>query len=228
MELGLTRRNIGRLILLVWAVALAWLARRQFGPGGSGAIAERARRLEPSAQYFAVMAGDRQIGQLNRSVDTLVDGVRLVELLVIDVPDGDSTRQIARSSEFELSRGLRLRRFTRAVFGIGRPERLEGALGTDSLFSLRNLEAEELAGAPIRIQAGPDPVLPPLIPLRAALGGHLRIGERFELPLLDLGSATVRPLAIRVTAESTFVVADSAAWVLSQITHDHICWPIAA
>ena len=212
MQIGLTRRNIGRLVLLVWAIALAWLARRQFGGGPASAIAERTRRLEPGAQYFAVLAGDRQIGQLNRGVDTLVDGVRLTELLVLDVPDGDSVRQLARSWEFGLSRGLRLRRFVRTVFGIGPRERLEGGLGPDSQLVLRNFELEAPAGESVRLRSGGDPILPAMIPLRAAFGNHLRVGEEFSLPLLDLGSSTVRPLSIRVTAESTFVVADSAEW----------------
>ncbi|MGQ0702865.1 MAG: transglutaminase-like domain-containing protein [Gemmatimonadales bacterium] len=212
MQVGLTRRNIGRLVLLIWAVSLAWLARRQFGGGPSSAIAERARRLEPGAQYFAVMAGDRQIGQLNRGVDTLVDGVRLTELLVLDLPDGDSTRQLARSWNFELSRSLRLRRFERTVFGIGPRERLDGGLGRDSQLVLRNWELDVPASEPVRIGADRDPILPAMVPLRAAFGNHLRVGEQFTLPLLDLGSGAVRPLTIRVTAESTFVVADSARW----------------
>jgi hypothetical protein len=214
MELGLTRRNIGRLALLAWAVALAWLARREFSGGGAAATVERVRRLEPGAQFFAVMAGDRQIGQLNRSVDTLVDGVRLTELLVLDIPDGDSTRQLARSLEIELTRGLRLRRFTRTVFGLGPAERLEGGLGPDSLLTLRNFEANAPAGPPVPLGAGTDPVLPAMLPLRIALGGGepLRVGRRTELPVLDLGTGQVRPVAVAVAAESTFVVADSAVW----------------
>lgn len=218
MELGLTRRNIGRLALLAWAVALAWLARREFSGGGAAATVERVRRLEPGAQFFAVMAGDRQIGQLNRSVDTLVDGVRLTELLVLDVPDGDSTRQLARSLEMELTRGLRLRRLSRSVFGIGLAERLEGGLGPDSLLTLQNFEANTPAGPPVPLGAGADPVLPAMLPLRVALGGGepLRVGQRTVLPVLDLGTGQVRSVAVAVAAESTFVVADSAVWSPSE------------
>jgi len=91
MKLGFTRRNIGRLVLLGWAVALAWLARRQFSQGESADTASRARRLAPGAAYYAIYAGARQIGQLNLSVDTTLDGVRLTEVMVIDLPYGDTT-----------------------------------------------------------------------------------------------------------------------------------------
>jgi len=212
MKINLTRRNIGRLVLVLWAAALAWLARREFTSSTSASIAERTERLEPGAQYFAVLAEGRQIGQLNRSVDTLVDGVRVVELMVIDIPEGDSTRQLARTWELELSRSLRLRRFSRTVFGSGLPERLEGEISGDSVLLLRNLEDPTENVAPTRIAVGPDVVLPPMLGLRTALGNHLRLGERFELPILDLGTGSVERASIRVTAESTFVVPDSASW----------------
>jgi hypothetical protein len=55
-------------------------------------------------------------------------------------------------------------------------------------------------------------VLPAVLSLRAAFEGRLAPGAEFELPLLDLGTGGVYPERIRVTAESTFVVPDSAVW----------------
>ncbi len=211
MQLGLTRRNIGRLVLLAWAVALAWLARRELA-GGTPSTAELVRRLEPSAQFFAVMAGDRQIGQLNRTVDTLVDGVRLTELLVLDLPDGDTTRQLAQLLEANLSRGLRLRQFSRSTFGLGRAERLTGGTGTDSTLTLRDFEANLPASSPVSLYSGPDPVLPAMIPLRAAFERPLEVGDRLDYSLFDVGTGLLRPVAVRVVADSVIVVPDSAVW----------------
>jgi hypothetical protein len=212
MEIGLSRRNIGRLVLLGWAVALAWLARRQFSHGDSADTAVRTRRLAPGAQYYAVYAGARQIGQLNLSVDTVVDGVTLSELMVLDLPSGDSTGQLARGSEYALSRSLRLRHFTRTVYGVGERERLEGDLGADSILSLANSEGPNGAPAGLRIRVPTDAMLPVMLSYRAAFGGQLHTGGRFVAPLLDLGSAGTRPIIVKVTAESTFVVPDSAVW----------------
>jgi hypothetical protein len=208
----LSRRNIGRLVLLGWAVALAWLARRQLSQGDSADTAVRTRRLAPGAQYFAVYAGARQIGQLNLSVDTLIDGVRLTELLVLDLPQGDSTAQLARGSEYALSRSLRLRQFTRTVYGVGQREKLEGTLTEDSILALANSEGPDGARARMRIRIPTDAMLAVMLPYRAAFGGHLHAGGRFEAPLLDLGSARTRSVTVTVTAESTFVVPDSAVW----------------
>lgn len=212
MRVGLTRRNIGRLALLGWAVALAWLARRQFAQSDSADTALRTRRLAPGAQYYAVYAGGRQIGQLNLSVDTLVDGVRLTEFMVIDVPVGDTTRLLARASVHYLSRSLRIRSFARTVSGVGERERLDGQLGADSILDLANLEGAQGTPVRIRMRIPPDAMLPVMLPYRAAFSDQLQVGGRFVAPLLDLGSAGTRPILVKVTAESTFIVPDSAAW----------------
>jgi Transglutaminase-like superfamily len=212
MELGLTRRNVGRLVLLAWAVALAWLARRQFTGTGSAATAERARRLQPGAEYFAVLAGGRQIGQLNLTADTLVDGVRLTRQLVLDLPRGDSTRQLARGEQYYLTRALRLQNYTRTDFGIGTAERLEVALGSDSLLHLLASEGANDRPPAVILRADREAILPGMLSYHAAFGGHLHVGERFTLPLIDLGRNGTRELTVRVTAESTFVIPDSTVW----------------
>lgn len=212
MRLGLTRRNIGRLVLLAWAVALAWLARREFAKSDTAALTESTRRLEPGAQYFAVLVNGRQVGQLNLSVDTLVDGVRQIEQFVLDLPVGDSTRQMARGTEYFLSRALRLRTVARTVFGTGPAERLDLAIGTDSLLSLTDTEDQQNIAGRGTLRIEPDVILSGMLQYRAAFGGHLRVGESFSVPLLELGTSEVRPLAVRVMAESTFIVPDSASW----------------
>lgn len=213
MELGITRRNTGRLVLLAWAVALAWLARRQFSQGESADTALRTRRLMPGSTYYAIYAGAHQIGQLNLAVDTTVDGVRLTEVMVVDLPSGDSTHQLARGSEYSLSRSLRLRGFVRTVFGAGPRERLSGQVGADSVLALTNLEGPD-GGETVtmRVAIPGNALLPLMLPYRSAFGDQLRSGGSFEAPGLDLGGVGTRPILVTVTAESTFIVPDSASW----------------
>src|SRR5260221_6595730 len=118
MELGLNRRNIGRLILVAWAVALAWLARRQFTTPSGAAADPRGNRLGPGTRFYAVYAGGRQNGQLNLSLGTLVDGVRLNESFGVDVPSRDTTLPLAQLGEYFLSRRLRLRGLVRTAIGL--------------------------------------------------------------------------------------------------------------
>ena len=212
MALGFSRRNIGRLVLLAWAVALAWLARRELNKEGSTVVAERTARLTPAAQYLAVYAGSRQIGQLNFTVDTTVDGVKLSEQFILDLPDGDSTRQLAQGTEYFLSRALRIRAFTRVTFGVGPQDRIDATMGPDSILGLRSSEGPGTQTGTIRWRVDPDAALPAMVPLRAAFGGHLRVGETFVLPLVRVGEGGTRSLEVRVTADSMFAVADSAVW----------------
>jgi len=212
MELGLNRRNIGRLVLLAWAVILAWLARREFTRGEDSARSQQIARLAPAAQYFAVYAAGRQVGQLNLTVDTLIDGVRIGELFVLDVPQGTATQQLTRGSEFALSRSLRLRRLSHSTVGVGPQERLDGDVGADSLLRLVYSEAPRGVAGRSRIPVHPDQVLPVTLPYRVAYSGRLRVGAAFSLALADVNGSGRSEVAIRVTAESTFVVPDSAVW----------------
>jgi hypothetical protein len=213
MRVGLTRRNIGRLILLGWAVVLAWLARREYSKGEQAELTERATRLSPSAQYFAVSAGGRQIGQLNLTVDTLVDGVRLTEMLLLGVPTPSGVQPLARVSAYSLTRSLKLQRFTRTISGLGPQSRIEGELEPDSLLRLEDRDPGRGVGGRSRHRYLMDDLLPAMIPFRVAFGGRLRIGPEFTLPVIDLReNAAVRRVTMRVSAESTFVVPDSAVW----------------
>ena len=212
MELGLNRRNIGRLILVAWAVALAWLARREFfGPQG-GATSLRGNRMAPGTWYYAASVGGRQVGQLNVSVDTLVDGVRLSELFVLDIPSGDTTRQQAQNTEYLLSRSLRLRTISQTVFGVGQQERLEVEIGTDSVFGFTRSEPSFGTVSRTRFRIDRAAVTPAMVGFRVAQSGRLGSARQFTLPLADPGARGTRPLTIRITAESTFAVPDSAIW----------------
>lgn len=212
MRLGLNRRNVGRLVLVAWAVALAWLARRELYSGEAAAVALGSARIEPGGAYFAVVARGRQIGQMNITVDTLVDGVRVTEILTLDLSDGDSTRPLARRTDFVLSRSLQLRGYTAQVFGGGSIDRTDGVVGGDSILTLTTFDGEARQTGQGRFLLRPDAVLAVVLPFRVALGGRFRNGERFVMPVFDAITGTTQPASIRITAESTFVVADSAVW----------------
>ena len=233
MELGLTRRNIARLVLVTWAIALAWLARRTFIQGDEVTAGDGTPRVAPAAQFFAVMARGVQIGQLNLTVDTLVDGVTVRELLVLDLPTRRATRQLTSGTEYSLSRTLRIRRIGRSLVGLGPQERLDAEMAEDSTFRVTQTESPFGVAGRTRLRFDPDKVLPVTMPFRLAHLGRLQVGAAVSLPLLDLdGGDSDQAIAIRVTAESTFVLPDSAvydsaggAWVAATMDTIH-AWRI--
>lgn len=92
--------------------------------------------------------------------------------------------------------GATLRLDTRATVGPDRRLHLTLSSGTDSLHGT--------------LPGGDTVQLPSLWPLRLAFGGGLRVGTTAQALVFDPFSAALQKLALRVTAESTFVVADSA------------------
>lgn len=211
MNVGsLNRRNAGRLVLLGWAVALAWLARRELGKTEAESIAEATLRLSPDAHFYAVTARGHQVGYASFTVDTVPAGFSLSEVLALDVPDGDSTRRVTRRMELIVSRSLRLREFTRTLTGGGLFEELAGRVDGDTVLRFRQRDSREADPVEWRAALPGDVVLPPLLPYRLAFSQRLEVGRAVTANVLDLHTGAIEPVEFRATAESTFVVADSA------------------
>lgn len=204
------RRTAGRFVLLAWAAALAWLARRELGKNEAQQIAEATIRLSPEAHFFAVGAAGRQIGYASVTVDTFPIGFRLSEVMALDVPDGDSTRRVTRRADLVLTRSLRLASFVRTVTGNGLYEEFSGKVEGDTLIRMGQRDARDAALDQWVVRIPGDVVLPEVLPYRLAFGKRLEVGRAVAANVLDLATGTVNRVEFTATAESTFVVPDSA------------------
>ena len=206
------------MILLVWAAAMAWLVHRVSFRSTGARLAEAALTVSPGAMFYRLSVGAQQIGYASTTMDTLEDSLRLSDVQVMDMPalgrlnrtEGRSVAMLDRSlhllgvtSEVD---GATLRFDARAGARPGRPGQVTMVAGGDSLH--------------VTLAALDSAQLPSLWPLRLAFGGGLHPGRSARVRVLDPFSATLRERALHVTAESTFVVADSAdydsttmAWV---------------
>jgi transglutaminase-like putative cysteine protease len=196
--------------MLAWAVALAWLARRQLGKDEAQIIAEATLRLNPEAHFYAVEAGGTQIGYASLTVDTTEVGFRLAEVMALDIPEQDSIRRVTRRTTVELSRSLRLRRFLRTVTGGGLYEELGGTIEGDSILRLHQRDARDSTAVEWSLPLPGDVVLPEVLPYRLAFSQRLEVGRSVNANVFDLNTGTIDRVEFRATAESTFVVADSA------------------
>jgi len=206
----LNRRNLARLTLLAWAGSLAWLARRELGKDEAASIAEATVRLSPDAHFFAVKAGPRQIGYASITVDTLPTGFKISEVLALDIPDTDSTRRLTRRTELVVSRSLRLKAFARTVSGGGLFEEFAGRVEGDTVLRMSQRDGRERPGVSWTISIPGDVILPEVLPYRLAFGKRLQVGRTVGANVLDLATGTITRIEFAATAESTFVVADSA------------------
>lgn len=199
-------------------MSLAWLVQRVSFRSTGARLAEAALTVSPGAMFYRLSVGGQQVGYASTTVDTLEDSLRLSDVLVVDMPALGRLNRSAGSSVAMLDRSLHLLELRSEVDGV----------------TLRfDARAGESPGgrAQVTIVAGGDSVhaalpaldsveLPSLWPLRLAFGGGLRPGRTAQVHLFDPFIAALRERTLRVTAESTFVVADSAdfdstamAWV---------------
>ena len=205
------RRTAATLILGAWVASLSWLMLRELGESEEEALAERPRRIGPSAEFYAVELNGVQIGSAGLTVDTSTTGFQLLEVLTLELPAegrGSSNRHVSRT-ESRLTRSFRLERAEANLSEARVASRLEARMLGDSLLlftggpaSERPRSLHEHRVAAVTVTAA--------VPLRLVATGALRRGAAVEPLTVDLLTETVLPEPARVLGDSTFIVADSA------------------
>ena len=206
----MTRRTWAIAILGAWAVSLGWLVKREvFRPTGMR-LAEAALSVPPGAVYYRLDVGGQQVGFASSTIDTQATSIGVTDMLVLQTPALGALHRTAALSRAVLSRTLRLEGvLTRFDGDVGRFVARNIVVGdtalTVTLFSGSDSETTHVPLAhPI--------VLPSLLPLRLAFGGELKRGKTYASVVFDPVLLAEQPVTVAVTAESTFVVADSAAY----------------
>jgi transglutaminase-like putative cysteine protease len=186
------------------------LARRELGKGEAESIAEATIRLNPEAHFFQVSAAGVQVGYASVTVDTTATGFRLSQVMALDVPQADSTRRVTRRTDLILSRSLRLRSFTRTISGAGLFEEFTGTVEGDTVVRMAERDQREGLAEEWLVRIPGEVVLPEVLPYRLAFGKRLEVGRMVSANVLDLATGRISRVGFSATAESTFVVADSA------------------
>jgi hypothetical protein len=204
----MSRRHWAIAILVVWVVSLGWLVKREVFRSTGARLAEAALSVAPGAMFYRVDLGGQQVGFRSATLDTLRDSIRVEDVYMLDVPAlGRLYRTSARSVAI-LSRTLRLRRVDVTFDGeFGRFDAHGSVLG-DSILRVSIVSGEDSQVTRIPL-SGPI-TIPSLLPLRLAFSGELEAGRSYSGRLFDPVLLAGRDVTVRVAAESTLVVADSA------------------
>jgi len=206
----MTRRTWAVAILGAWGVSLGWLVKREvFRPTGTR-LAEAALSVPPGAVYYRLDVSGQQVGFASSTIDTQTTSIGVVDLLVLRVPALGVLHRTAAMSRATLSRTLRLERVDARFDGDLGQFNAHNAINGDTVLVSTLLTRTDSQTAHIRL-AGPI-VLPSLLPLRLAFGGQLARGRTYATTVFDPVLLAQRPVTVTVAAESTFVVADSAAY----------------
>ncbi len=205
-------------VLLAWGGSLGWLAARQLGRSETSTLTTAAAlRLAPGDAWFAVMAGETQVGVVGITVDTLSPGYRVLENAWQEYPEGTGTRRVNRSTEITLGPSLALTELVSRL--------MVGARREETRITVANGRTTQIIQTPTSTTTGESTEGPVPVPLlvasyRLALTGALGAGEERTLPFLAGWPAAIRPgTAIPGSEVGVGVYSDSAernadgAWV---------------
>lgn len=206
----MSRRTIAVLILSIWLGSLGWLAERQYLGVGS---AEESPRwpVPPGAAFHAVRLGDRQVGLGSLSVDTVPEGLRVIEFLTLELPPQEpgTRRRLSRRTEALYSRGLQLVSWASDELSEQGRQALRGRVTDDSLMTVIGSEDGTVVES-LTVRLRRPVVLPSAVPLVAASRGLPKAGSKLNVEVYDPLDRELRIERLVVAAESVFVVPDSA------------------
>ncbi len=204
----MTRRHWAIGILAVWVLSIGWLVKRELFRSTGARLADAALSVPPGSMFYRLDLGSQQVGFSSTTLDTLTDSIRVEDVFVLDVAAvGKLRRTTARSVAF-LSRTLRLQRVDVNFDGDIGTFVAHGRVMGDTLLRVSIVSDNDSQVTRIPL-TGPI-TLPSLLPLRLAFGGELRHGRSYSARLFDPLLLATRDVTVRMVAESTLVVADSA------------------
>jgi hypothetical protein len=186
---------------------LAWHAARQVAAHAAPDLTLAAATLGPGTHFYTVRIGGRQVGVAMVAVDTAPDGFRVVERTDLLLPVGDSGRRVLELTEARLSRDLGLREFSASSSGDGPADGAAGWVDAQGRVGLVRAGSNDTLGL-----AADAPLLASVLPFRVIFGGRLELGEILDLTIVDAQLLDARRVRALVSAESTLVVPDSAAF----------------
>jgi len=171
------RRRFTLVAVALWLGSMGWLVRREYLLPDTEVMLDAGLSIPPGATFFSVSLGGRQIGTASITLDTLVDGVRVVTRYDLDIPFAEGPTHVLSTTNAVYSRDLRLQRFARRSSGDFSPAVLEGVVDGDSLLTLRMGAPESAPDQTIRQPTGGQLALPSAVPLRVALTGNRNAGD---------------------------------------------------
>ena len=195
-------------VLVLWAIGLGFLARRELFRPRSENLAAAALRVNPGAVFFAVTRAGEQIGFASSTIDTTVKQITATDYLLADLPLGGEEKRAETRSVVALSRGMRVDSFTVSLETDSVPFEARGHMSGDSV--LRLSVGDTLKPDSSRLKLTGPILLPTLLPLAVMLGDPPKVGAKTTFNVFDPVEQAQKSVVVEITAESLFVVSDSA------------------
>jgi len=183
--------------------------RREYFKPSALRLQEAALRVGPGAEFYAVTMGAGPVGYASNTVDTTPSGIQVRDLMVVDIDALGKVQRTQLATDVRLTRDLRLVGFDGTLDAPGASFRARGAVEGDTVL---HITLDDGTGHPQAMRLGlREPiVMSSLLPLQLAFGHQLAPGKTYAVRVYDPLMQEERDVTVRVLAESTLVVPDSA------------------
>jgi hypothetical protein len=201
-------------ILALWLGGIAALTRREVFGGEARRLERAAMFVAPGTEYYALLDGERHVGFASSRIDTASTSLVITDLVATDLTtaEGDGTQRLSARSIVELTRTLRLVRFTHEVRSEGdTPYQVTGSVHRDTLLRL-TVRSGDRPPQQRKVRLHGPVVLPSMLPMVIALGERPRVGRVYTSDVFDPRADSLLRISVRIRAESLFVIADSAGY----------------
>ncbi len=189
-------------ILAAWGTGLAALAQRELSRTAIDDLAESAVRVSPIASYLMMERQGTHVGFASFTTDTVPDGLQFTNYSVRETPAGERRVQ---QHVVRASRALILKEITT------RDHRDSAVITVVDDSVLRIVRLSGATPDTSRATFHPPLLVPALVPMAVALGASPSVGDAASFDVFDPSTLSVRTARVRIRAESTWVVVDSAA-----------------
>lgn len=206
----MNRQTWAVIILVAWLGTIGWLLARELGQSKGLALADATRAVEPGAMYYTVSMGDVQIGFASNTVDTVPDGLVVVDLMLLEVPALGTIQRTEVRTIARLTNALRLQSFEAGMTSAAGRFTAHGTVSGDSILTVE-LESAD-SRQTVRVRLHEPMVLPAYMPLHVAFGGDLKVGNTYSLRTFDPLLLRHSDVSVRVVDDSILFVPDSSAF----------------
>lgn len=205
----MNRTTLGIAVLLLWVAGLGLLAKREYFKPSAIRLAEAAQSVGPGASFYSISMGSGPIGYASSTVDTLPDEIRVQDGMTIDIEAMGTVQRTELLTDIRLTRDLRVRTFNASLTSPAGAFRATGTVEGDSVLVVE-IDAGGSRPQRSRVRLDRPIVLPALLPLELSVRGRLVVGRSYTIRLFDPMLMQDQDVEVRVLAESTLVVPDSA------------------
>ena len=196
-------------VLLAWGIGFGVFIRRETKNAPAQRLAEAALRVSPGAVYYRVEKDGKQIGFASSTIDTTRGGLMISDYLAADLAVGGSDHRATATSDVRLSRTLSLTDFKLTFESDSAPISISGQTAGDSTLKVV-VAHDESAADTQHVRLTGSVILPTVVPIAIALGEVPKVGKSYSLSSFDPIAMAPTPLVVKVEAESSFTVPDSA------------------